>query len=139
MTDLQTLFHNPECLSDKDLKSMYWKMRMQSTFPYVSAAIAGGAMFFMDTAILRKSMCQKRIGVMAFGGFMMGTALAYSVGGSSTNNYSDAAKDNFDKDIMGAFEERYVAKSLNAAGYGSNALNMGSHTKEPNARYKKPY
>ena len=47
--------------------------------------------------------------------------------------------DNFDKEIMGAFEEKYVTRSLNAAGYGSNALNMGSHTKERNAMYKKPY
>ena len=139
MADLQTLFHNPECLSDKDLKSMYWKMRMQSTFPYLSAAAAGGFMFFMDTSIMRRAMCQKRIGVMALGGFAVGTTLAYSVGGSSLNNYSEGAKDNFDKQIMDAFEDRYVAKSLNAAGYGSNALNMAGHTKEANAMYKKPY
>ena len=76
---------------------------------------------------------------MALGGFAVGTTLAYSVGGSSLNNYSEGAKDNFDKQIMDAFEDRYVAKSLNAAGYGSNALNMAGHTKEANAMYKKPY
>jgi len=55
------------------------------------------------------------------------------------SKYSEEAQVNFDKDIIGAFETKYVERSLNMAGYGNNALNMGSHTKDSNPIYKKPY
>ena len=44
-----------------------------------------------------------------------------------------------DADILSAFESKYAHASLNAAGYGNNALNVASHTAEFNGKYKKPY
>ena len=140
MADFQTLFHNPESLTDGDLKKIFWKMKMQSYFPYLTAGLGGAAMFYADTAIFKRSMCFMRIGVMSLGGFMLGGTLSYSLmSNKSPSRYSESAETNFDPEIISAFENKYVERSLNAAGYGSNALNMGSHTKEQNAMYKKPY
>ena len=44
-----------------------------------------------------------------------------------------------DTDIIQAFENKYLTRSLNAAGYGNNALTMKDHTKESNMLYRKPY
>ena len=140
MTDLQALFHNPESFSDRDLSKVLWKLKVQAYFPYATAGAGGAAMFMYDTAILRKSMCLKRLGLAGVAGFVIGGLTSYKiVGGGGLGSYSDVTQDNFDKEIMGAFEEKYVSRSLNAAGYGSNALNFASHTKERNAMYKKPY
>ena len=67
-------------------------------------------------------------------GFTLGAVGSYRV--SSGGSGYDAE---MDREILDAFEHKYVQRSLNAAGYGNNALNMASHTKEPSSRYKKPY
>ena len=139
MADLQILFHNPEALSDRDLKQMRMRMRLQRIFPYCSAGAFGGAMYFLDTSILRRSMCFMRIGALAAGGFLCGATYSYRVNMKSLSSYSGEAQENFDSDIVGAFENKYVQRSLNAAGYGNNALTLASHSKELSAIYKKPY
>ena len=140
MADFQTLFHNPDCLSDSDLSKIYWKMKVQSYFPYLTAGLGGAACVYADTVLFKRSMCYMRIGAMSFGGFMLGAVYSYQImTRKSFTGYSEGAQVNMDSDIMSAFENKYIQRSLNAAGYGSNALNMASHTKEQNARYKKPY
>ena len=139
MADLQVLFHNPEALSDRDLKSMKMRMRLQRLFPYCTAGAFGGAMFFLDTSIFRRSMCYMRIGALAFTGFIVGATYSYNVNLKSLSGYSEEAQENFDPEILNAFENKYVQRSLNAAGYGNNALNLASHTKEISAFSKKPY
>ena len=140
MADFQTLFHNPECLSDSDLSKIYWKMKVQSYFPYVTAGLGGAAMFYADSVVFKRSMCYMRIAALSFGGFMLGAFYSYGLmTNKSPSGYSEAAQVNFDSDIMKAFEQKYTERSLNAAGYGSNALNIGSHSKESSAMFKKPY
>ena len=97
-------------------------------------------MYFMDTSVFRKSMYFKRIGLLATVGYFWGASYSYNINNKTKlHKYSEAAQENFDEDILGAFEQKYVQRSLNAAGYGNNALNMGAHTKDGNAQYKKPY
>ena len=97
-------------------------------------------MYFMDTSVFRKSMCFKRIGLLSTVGYFWGASYSYNINNKTKlHKYSEAAQENFDEDILGAFEQKYVQRSLNAAGYGNNALNMGAHTKDGNAQYKKPY
>ena len=49
MAEFQALFHNPESLNDGDLKKIFWKMKVQSYLPYLTAGIGGAAMFYADT------------------------------------------------------------------------------------------
>ena len=97
-------------------------------------------MYFLDTAVFRKAHCLKRIVPLSVVGYFWGAAYSYNINNKTKlHKYSEEAQENFDKDILGAFEHKYVERSLNAAGYGNNALNLGAHTKEGNAQYKKPY
>ena len=97
-------------------------------------------MYFMDTQVFRKSLCYRRIGLLSTIGFFWGASYSYNVNNKlNLSKYSEVAQENFDKDILGAFEHKYVQRSLNIAGYGNNALNMGAHMKDSNAQYKKPY
>ena len=132
MADQLTLFYNPDMLSDKDIKACHMRMRIVKLTPWVTASVAGAAVFGFDTMYLQKAMCMKRIGVAAAIGFGMGVSKAFYTTPSSGGYETD-------HDILGAFEKKYVATSLNAAGYGNNALNMSSHTRDRMARYKKPY
>ena len=72
MADLQTLFYNPEMLSDSDIKKVQWKMRQMKLMPWLFAGLAGGASFAVDTQVLKRSFCFKRIGLFALGGFYLG-------------------------------------------------------------------
>tara|TARA_B110000305_G_C18826178_1_gene353628 strand:+ start:8 stop:301 length:294 start_codon:yes stop_codon:yes gene_type:complete len=97
MADFQALFHNPESLTDGDLKKIFWKMKVQSYFPYLTAGMGGAAMFFADTTFFKRAMCFKRVGVMSFGGFMLGASLSYSLLTSKApSNFSESAETNFD-------------------------------------------
>ena len=53
--------------------------------------------------------------------------------------YSDSAQASMDKDILQAFEQRYVDLSLNAVGYGTSALTTEDQTTNVDARIRKPY
>ena len=68
-----------------------------------------------------------------FVGYGIGGAFSYMIGGKGKPSSCE------DNEILAAFETRYAERSLNACGYGSNALTAASHTKESSARYKKPY
>ena len=96
-------------------------------------------MYFLDTAVFRKSHSYMRIGLLGATGFLWGASWSYSINNKTLNKYSEIAQENFDTEILEAFEAKYVQRSLNAAGNGNNALNMGTHTKESKATYKKPY
>ena len=120
-------------LSDSDVKKVHWKIRQIKFMPYFFAGLGGAAMFALDTQYLKRAVCFKRIGVFAAAGYVYGLNNGYSFAGVRKGNFES------DPDIIKAFESKYVNFSLNAAGYGNNALNMSSHTKEAMAAYKKPY
>ena len=129
MAELQTLFHNPESLSDSDLSSIRGKLWMQGWMPWFMGTGAGAVGF------LTSNRCWMRASLFFGVGLTLGASVAYRMGSSSPSGY-DAE---MDKEILEAFEQRYVQRSLNACGYGNNALNLAQNTHNPNPRYKKLY
>ena len=66
-------------------------------------------MYFMDTSVFRKSVCFKRIGLLSAVGYFWGASYSYNINNKTKlHKYSEAAQENFDKDILAAFEHKYV-------------------------------
>ena len=74
-----------------------------------------------------------RISAFTIAGFALGARLSYMASPMPTGYAQD-----FDPEIMNAFESRYVRLQLNAAGYGSNALTNASHGQNT-SRHNKAY
>ena len=127
MAEFQTLFHNPESLNDADLADVKRKIQMQRITPWVWA----GAFTFATFTRVKALSIPKLAPAFALG-YFAGGVMSYHLFNGKPSNCED-------KEILNAFESRYAEKSLNACGYGNNALNMASHTKEKNVRYKRPY
>ena len=137
MADLQALFHNPESFTDADLSTVKTTLRMQRLFPWAFAGGLGGAAYMMS---LGHKQIYARTAVGAVAGLALGGYLAYTMlPRSQYHMYSDQARDTMDKDIITAFEQRYVDLSLNACGYGNNALTHAQNGQYADARIKKPY
>ena len=135
MTDLKTLFHNPDSLSDEELKQLRTKLRVQMATPYISAAFSGAfyhvcsSQFYAAThSSLRQTL--PRVGVVALAGFMFGGLAASQMDRS-------VLKRPVDTDILHAFEERYIKSSLNVAGYNNNYISSRSNA--DNTTFSKPY
>jgi hypothetical protein len=129
--DYKLLFHNPEDLSDMELKHMRSKIRLQRTLPYYTAAIFGFASYLYDSALLRRNFAWTRIGALATFGFIVGAQASYQV---QTTFPKDRK---VDKEIIEAFDRRYMTTVLNATGFGSNYVSpkdFGNSTS-----LKKPY
>ena len=140
MSDFQAFFHNPSAFSDADLRKLRMKIRGQRLTPVVGAASGFGAMWYIDTALLKRGTSNMRLTAAALAGFVIGGRFSYTLF-SRTNplKYSSDAQDQMDSVILNAFTEKYIYKSLNAAGYGNNALSLASHTTEHMHQYNKPY
>ena len=78
----------------------------------------------------------------------MAALVGYGLGGyvayrflprRSYQMYSDSAQDSMDKDILSAFEQKYVNLQLNATGYGTNTLTLQRDAQFTSALNKKPY
>ena len=77
MTDLKTLFHNPDSLTDEELKQLRTKLRCQMATPYLSAAFTGALFYvcsntFFYTGFLPMRQQIPRVGVVALAGFIFG-------------------------------------------------------------------
>mgnify|MGYP000379605618 CR=1 FL=1 len=96
MADLLTLFHNPESLSDNDLARVRRKIKRQTWTPWVTtAAFAGLASL--------KCRSPQVLGVAGVAGFLFGARLSMYAN-PNPSGYEQV----FDKDIMDAFENRYI-------------------------------
>ena len=135
MADYMALFHNPESFEDSDLSSMRNKIRMHKFF--VLASVAG----FAAIPTLRGQVnCHMRNSGYGLVGLLFGSTFVNNMMGNSSVNaskYSQGVQDTID--LNHKFNERWVALTLNATGYGNNALTAQSHTMHVDARYKKPY
>ena len=75
MAELQTLFHNPESLSDTDLRSIKAKCAMMGRMKYMGALSLGAGRYFYVTKVLGKAKpCWFTISLF--------TAAGYCIGGS---------------------------------------------------------
>lgn len=77
--DLKVLFHNPEQLSEEDLAHLRQKITLQRSMPWTGAFLGGFAMYFLDTAILKRTACTKRIAALSLVGFILGAYSSYQV------------------------------------------------------------
>ena len=139
MADLKTLFHNPESLSDTDLRTINRKLSNQRMLPYLTGAMFSGLSavltFKSNPNPFKDILRSVRILAPAFiFGFAFGGYLSFKVSNKTSHYNAD-----MDPEILEAFEAKYVERSLNACGYGNNALTAANDTKVQKASYKKPY
>ena len=125
MADIKTLFHNPEAFSDADLKRVHSTLNSQR-YTALFGTLAGGLGAFTVWN------CPKRVAVFATLGYTLGGYYSYKVK-ENPRGYEHV----FDNDIIKAFEQRYINLSLNASGYGNNALNMANQGAFARPEYKK--
>ena len=69
--DLKVLFHNPDSLSDADLKTLQQKIRFQRTLPYLFSVFGGASMYLLNAVVLKRALHIPQIGF----GFLAGYAL----------------------------------------------------------------
>ena len=99
--------------------------------PYYTAAIFGFASYIYDSAVVRRNCSWARVGLLAAGGFLVGAQGSYQV---QTTFPKDRK---VDREIVEAFDRRYMTTVLNATGFGSNYVSpkdLGNSTS-----LKKPY
>ena len=114
--DLKQLFHNPEDLDDYELSALRSKIQFQASLPYYCAFFSGLSMRIVDAHLFRAGFRPLRIGAMAAFGWYIGAQGACTMGGSLFRE--------FDREITLAFDERYMTRSLNVAGWNNNAISF---------------
>ena len=129
--DLKVLFHNPEELTDAELAFLRDKIRMQRSMPWLTAFFGGFGVYFLDRGVIRRSHDIKRVAAGALVGFILGAYGSYQVGLPAPGERQ------FDREIIGAYEKRYVNTVLNATGFGSNYVSTRDYGE--NYSLKKPY
>lgn len=128
--DLKVLFHNPEELSDAELRHLAEKIALQRTMPWISAAISGFGMYLLDGAFLKRTVCLKRTGAAALVGFALGAYSSYNVSTSIERIRNDS-------EIVNAFDRKYMNTVLNTTGFGSNYVSVRDYS--DTTAFKKPY
>ena len=103
--------------------------------PYISAAFSGAfyhvcAHQFFYSGVLPIKRQLPPIVLASFAGFMFGGYAASQLGRSVLNKPVD-------REILVAFEERYMKNSLNIAGYNNNYIS--THSNKDNYTHEKPY
>jgi hypothetical protein len=129
--DLKVLFHDPESLSDTELRRLREKIRIQRTMPWLSAFFGGFGLYFLDAAVLRRSACNKRIAAGAAVGYLLGAWGSYQVSTIDPERWAPEA------DIISAYDRRYMTTVLNATGFGSNYVSSRDFAET--TTFKKPY
>ena len=130
MTDLKRLFHDPDSLEDHELLAVRSKLKWQMRMPYVSAAFSGALFHVWSNQMFRTGFIPIRVGGAAFAGFMLG-------GFASSQMNRSVLSAPVDKDIMHAFETRYLNHSLNVSGFNNNYISENSNA--DNSVMRRPY
>ena len=129
--DLKVLFHNPESLSDTELRQLRNKIALQRTVPWTTAAFTGVAWYLFEGVYLRRAACYKSAAVAGALGFVIG---AWYVNSGSANVLPRLNKE---KAIVEAFDRKYMSTVLNSTGFGSNYLSVRDYS--DTNQFKKPY
>ena len=131
--DLKVLFHNPEQLSDEELTNLRVKLEYQRSMPWVTAFFGGFSVYVLERGIMR---CHR-----ATNAYVAAAALAgFWLGNSSSQGHtllSNGLERAHDRDIVNAFDRKYMNTVLNATGFGNNHINIADYSDSP--AYKKPY
>ncbi len=94
----------------------------------------GLSVFLLERAVLRRAYFTKSyLALGLLGGYALG---AYSVQNDRLE-LTPRDKKVFDKDIVNAFERKYLNTVLNATGFGNNSVNVRDYA--DTHHLKKPY
>ena len=127
--DLKVLFHNPDELTNEELRELRLSIRQRRMMFFSTPVIFGLGAFLLDTAILRRTYCYKRIA--------LGASLGFLVAFYAQDNVQSVVPRTFDPEIINAFEKRYLTTALNATGFGSNYVSAKDYS--DTTTFKKPY
>ena len=97
--------------------------------PATSAFFSGFAMYLFDVKMVRRVHDWKRIAAASVLGFAIGAYGSYQV--------QQTIPRSIDKDIMNAFDRKYMYTVLNSTGFGSNYIGSLDYSDSP--QNKKPY
>ena len=137
MTDLQALFHNPNSFEDKDLAKVKSTLTSQRYTVNMFMVGGAGAMYWLKPT---HKYVIPRVALGWFVGMAVGGYLAYKQIPSDTpSRFSKSAQSSMDKQILSAFEKRYVDLSLNACGFGNNGLSIQQDGRHTPFQLQKPY
>ena len=128
MSELEVLFHNPDSLDDRELRSVRNKMRMYKFINFAGL----GAGVSLGLAFTRQRWALLPFG---FAGAVVGNVFAKQYLASAPWALSQPN----DKVILDAFTKRYILKTYNMALYTDNSLTAAQHTSVKKAQYQKPY
>lgn len=131
--DLKVLFHNPEQLSDEELMLAREKIRYQRSMPWLTAIFGGFSIFVLERGIMKRHKATPAyLAVGAIAGFWLGNA-------SNQGHLllGNGLEKSHDKEIINAFDRKYMINVLNATGFGNNHINISDYSDSP--AYKKPY
>jgi hypothetical protein len=76
--DLKTLFHNPDSLTDDELKTISKKLRFQRMLPFACAGIGAVSIFLLQSVVLKRYVGYSHIMLGLAGGFGLGAHFAHS-------------------------------------------------------------
>ncbi len=131
--DLKVLFHNPEQLSDEELMLAREKIRFQRSMPWLTAIFGGFSVYVLERGIMRRNRATPAyLAVGALAGFWLGN--------SSSQGHlliRSGLEKSYDREIINAFDRKYMTSVLNATGFGNNHINISDYSDSP--AYKKPY
>jgi hypothetical protein len=68
---------------------------------------------------------------------LAGAAVGFIIGANGANAYNGVLHRNFDREIVNAFDLRFIKHSLNVAGLTSNHTSFAQN--EDNHNFSKPY
>ena len=99
--------------------------------PWFSAAFGGFGVYILDSVVFKRAGISKlRLGSGALVGFALGAWCSYQT-------QTTIARIQQEKDIINAFDTKYMNTVLNATGYGSNYLSTRDYSNTQS--FKKPY
>ena len=122
MTDIKTLFHQPELLDDNELRSLRSKIAVQGNLKWGFAACGAIAVAIHDQARFR-TLAQSQLRIAGAGvlGFCLGSYAALQL-------TSTWIKPKMEDEIMRAHEQRQIDKFYTCSGfvtsYTSSNANM---------------
>ena len=102
MTEMQVLFHNPESLSDADLRAVRQKLRFHN---FMQLGMGGVA----TLGAMRFTRCNMTLAGVFVGSYIASDFLARCF----NNTLPWALSEPRDQQIIRAFDQRYVNKTLN--------------------------
>ena len=128
--DTKTLFHNPESLSEDELYQLRVKIQGQRRACFYGWT--GGVLitFVMSQGVYRNQ-------VFSLGKIFLGGMAGYVICANGVDRNSSLLKRDVDRDIVKAFDQRWLRSALSVSGLYTNHTSMGHN--EDNNDFSKPY